>query len=409
MLAFFVAALIIFLGFLGEEFFKRTSIPEPILLLTFGVFLGPIFGLFPRENLISITPYFSALALIVILFDGGLNMNIKDTFRHSLRALLLSILTWLLSVLVVAVLCKFLLDWRWLNGLLLGSIVGGTSSVVVLSLLRKIKNAGKSEVILSLESILTDVFCTVGAFIFIGIILSGEVSLQAALGSIAAAFGVGIIIGSLFGFSWLFMLDKLKGKPNTYMLTFAVLLLAFFVASTLGGTGAISALFMGLILGNSGWITKKINFKCSVSIGRSVRGFHSQINFLIRSFFFVFTGLMFSFSSLNIIIFGVALGFILLAVRFLAVRVATFKAHLDGKENLMTIMLPRGLAAAVLASLPFTSGIPDSEVFPEIAFMVILTTIIICTVGVFIYQNKKSIKEKIEAYNHRNATKDEFN
>jgi NhaP-type Na+/H+ and K+/H+ antiporter len=75
----------------------------------------------------------------------------------------------------------------------------------------------------------------------------------------------------------------------------------------------------------------------------------------------------------------------------------------------MTIMLPRGLAAAVLASLPFTSGIPDSEVFPEIAFMVILTTIIICTVGVFIYQNKKSIKEKIEAYNHRNATKDEFN
>ena len=51
-------------------------------------------------------------------------------------------------------------------------------------------------------------------------------------------------------------------------------------------------------------------------------------------------------------------------------------------------MLPRGLAAAVLASLPFASGVPGSEVFPEIAFIVIITTIVICTVGVAILKKK---------------------
>jgi cell volume regulation protein A len=54
----------------------------------------------------------------------------------------------------------------------------------------------------------------------------------------------------------------------------------------------------------------------------------------------------------------------------------------------MTVMLPRGLAAAVLASLPLTSGIPNSQDFPQIAFMVIIVTIIICTVGVAILKKR---------------------
>jgi cell volume regulation protein A len=88
-LAFVVAGTIIILGFLGEEFFKRTSIPDPILLLLFGVLLGPVFNVFSHEQLVSITPYFAALALIMILFDGGLNMKIQEAMRNSPRALVL--------------------------------------------------------------------------------------------------------------------------------------------------------------------------------------------------------------------------------------------------------------------------------------------------------------------------------
>jgi cell volume regulation protein A len=380
-LAFLVAALIIVLGFLGEEFFKRTSVPDPTLLLLFGVLLGPIFHMFAKEELISITPYSSALALIIILFDGGLNMNVQEAIKSSPRALVLALSGWGLNVLVVATLCKVLLGWRFLNGLLLGSIVGGSSSIIVIALMRKIKVTEEIETILSLESILTDVLCTVGAFTAIGIILSGEISLQAALSSVATAFGVGILVGAVFGIAWLIILERIKGKPNAYMLTLAMLFLTFVVARNLGGTGAISALFLGLMIGNGSSVARLLKFRTTVSIDESVRAFHSQISFLIRSFFFVFTGLLFSFTSFTFVLFGMFLAFVFLGIRVVAVKMSTLKSHLSEAETLMIVMLPRGLAAAVLASLPLTAGVPDSQAFPEIAFVIILTTITICTVG----------------------------
>jgi cell volume regulation protein A len=389
-IAFLVAAVIIILGFLGEEFFKRTSIPDSILLLLFGVLLGPIFQLFAHEELLAITPYFAALALIIILFDGGLNMDIREAVKNSPRALVLAITGWILNVVVTAVFCKVLLGWRLLNGLLLGSIVGGGSSIIVIALIRKLKVTEKIETVLSLESILTDVLCTVGAFTAMNIILSGEVSLGTALGSVGAAFGVGILVGLGFGIAWLVILEKLKGKPNAYMLTLAMLFLTFIVASNLGGNGALSALFFGLIIGNSRPFARLLKFRTTVSIDSHVRDFHSQISFLIRSFFFVFTGLLFSLSSFTSVFIGLILSLIFLGIRFVVVKMAAVKSELHEYEHLMTIMFPRGLAAAVLASLPLTSGVPNSQVFPEIAFIVILTTIIITTVGVAVIKKRKS-------------------
>ncbi len=303
-------------------------------------------------------------------------MDIRLAFKNSPRALLLGVSGFLLNVLVTALLCKFLLSWRLMNGLLLGSILGGSSSIIVVALSRKLGIGGKTETILSLESILTDVLCTVGAFVAIDIILSGQVSFQAALGSVALAFGVGLIVGSLVGIAWLTVLEKFKGKTNTYMLTLAVLLLTFVVARSLGGTGALSALFLGLIIGNGPAIAKLLKLKYTVSVDESVRGFHGQISFLIRSFFFVFTGLLFSYSSYVPILFGLFLAFVYLGLRFAAVKLSFLKSTKDS-ESIMTVMLPRGLAAAVLASLPLTSGIPNSQDFPQIAFMVIIVTIVI--------------------------------
>ena len=397
-MAFLVAAVIIVLGFLGEEFFKRTSIPDSILLLLFGVLLGPIFQLFAHEELLAITPYFAALALIIILFDGGLNMDIREAVRNSPRALVLAITGWILNVVVTALFCKYLLGWRLLNGLLLGSIVGGGSSIIVIALIRKLKVTEKIETVLSLESILTDVLCTVGAYTAMNILLqemsveggSGGIDMYAALGSVATAFGVGILVGLGFGVAWLVLLEKIKGKPNAYMLTLAMLFLTFVVATNLGGNGALSALFFGLIIGNSRHIGRKIKFRTTISIDENVRDFHSQISFLIRSFFFVFTGLLFSFSSFTSVFIGLVLSFTFLGIRFVVVRVATLKSELRTYKTLMTVMFPRGLAAAVLASIPLTSGVPNSQVFPEIAFIVILTTIIVCTVGVAVLKKRQS-------------------
>lgn len=388
--AFLVAAIIIILGFLGEEFFNRTSIPDSILLLLFGVLLGPVFQLFAHDELLAITPYFAALALIIILFDGGLNMDIREAVKNSPRALILAIIGWILNVIVTAAFTKVILGWRLLDGLLLGSIVGGGSSIIVIALIRKLKVTEKIETVLSLESILTDVLCTVGAFTAINILLSGQVSIGAALGSVGIAFGVGILVGLGFGVAWLVILERIKGKPNAYMLTLAMLFLTYVVATNLNGNGALSALFFGLIIGNSRPIAKQLKFRTTISIDNNVRDFHSQISFLIRSFFFVFTGLLFSFSSYFSVFFGLLLSVTFLGIRFVVVKIAAVKSELHEYENLMTIMFPRGLAAAVLASLPLTMLGSSYQIFPEIAFIVIITTIIITTVGVAAIKKRKS-------------------
>ena len=396
-IAFLVAAVIIILGFLGEEFFKRTSIPDPLLLLLVGVVMGPIFNFFAQDELLAITPYFSALALIIILFDGGLNMKLKEAVKNSPRALVMALMGWTLNVLITAAFCKVFLGWRLLNGLLLGSIVGGGSSLIVIALTRKLGVNEEVETLLSLESILTDVLCTVGTFAAINIILSGEISLEAALSSVGLAFSVGILVGLGFGVLWLFALEKLKGKPNAYMLTLAVLFLTYVVATLLGGSGAISALFLGLIIGNNGAIAKLFKFRTTVSVDDHVRDFHCQISFLIRSFFFVFTGLLFAFSSFASVLFGILLTFAFLGIRFLIIKITTLKSNLHSVETLMTIMFPRGLAAAVLASLPLTMGIPNSELFPEISFIVILSSILVTTIGVVFL--KKRTKPSRYEYN----------
>lgn len=387
-LAFLVAAIVIVIGFLGEEFFNRTSIPDPILLLLFGLLLGPAFRILSRDELMSITPYFASLALVIILFDAGLNMNVQEAIKSSPRAIVLAASGWVLNVLSTAALCRILLGWRLLNGLLLGSMVGGSSSIIVVALARKIKVTREVETILSLESILTDVLCTVGAFAIIDIILSGEASLQSALSSVAVAFGVGIFLGSLAGIVWLLVLERIKGKSNAYMLTLAMLFLTFVIARNLGGTGALSALFFGLMIGNGSSIAKVLKFETTVSINESVRAFHGQISFLIRSFFFVFTGLLFSFTSISFALLGVFLSFLFLGLRAIAVRVSTLKSHTKAERTLMTVMLPRGLAAAVLASIPLTVGIPNSQAFSEVVFIVILTTISVCTAGTALLKRK---------------------
>jgi cell volume regulation protein A len=264
--------------------------------------------------------------------------------------------------------------------------------MVVIALIRKLNVTEKVETTLCIDSILTDVLCTVGAFTAINI-LSGEadeVRLEATLSSVGVAFGVSILIGLSFGIAWLVILERLKRKPNAYMLTLAMLFLTYVVAINLGGNGALSSLFFGLIIGNSYPIAKLCKFKTTVSIDDSVRDFHCQISFLTRSFFFVFTGLLFSFSSSTSVLLGILLAFAFLGMRFVAVKMAAVKSELHKAEKLMTIMFPRGLAAAVLASLALTTLGSDYQVFPEIAFIVILTTLIVCTIGVAFIKKRKT-------------------
>ena len=75
------AGVTIFLGVAGESFFKRTGIPDIAFLMVLGVIIGPVLGIIQADVVLEIVPYFAALALIIIMFDGGLNLDIKHIMK----------------------------------------------------------------------------------------------------------------------------------------------------------------------------------------------------------------------------------------------------------------------------------------------------------------------------------------
>jgi cell volume regulation protein A len=118
------AGVIIFLGVAGEAFFKKTGIPDVAFLMILGVIIGPVLGIIQPDAVIQIVPYFAALALIIIMFDGGLNLDLKQIIKTAHFSFTLAILGFILSVVIATIAVHFALNWSWLESILLGSIVG---------------------------------------------------------------------------------------------------------------------------------------------------------------------------------------------------------------------------------------------------------------------------------------------
>lgn len=371
--------IIIFIGVGGEAFFRKTGIPDIAFLMIFGVIVGPILGIVSSEAVLKVVPYFSAVALIIIMFDGGLNLDIRSIAKTAHFAFLLAILSFSVSTLSAAAIAVYGLGWHWMDGLLLGVMVGGSSSVVVFGLVRKLSISDETKAMLSLESAITDILSTLGAFLLFGIVISQQFE-PSQLGYTALrSVGVGLLLGFGVGIPWMLLSSKLADTKHAYMLTLGILFVLFFLAKSFGESGALTALVFGLMLGNRQFLSRKIRIKIpEISTDNS---FHEQLTFLVRSFFFVFIGLLANFGQIGFIIFGVTM-----AVTFYIGRVGVAKISLTRRfstfdKKVTSVMLPRGLAAAVLATIPLTLGLPNATVYPQIIFVIIISSVIMTTIG----------------------------
>jgi potassium/hydrogen antiporter len=419
--ALIVLGVIMVLGFIGNFIFNRTQIPSIVWLLLFGLLVGAFFkvedvALYYPELLMTVSGFFGAIAIVIILFDGGINTDIYQLFRGAPRGLLLTASSFFLSffatILIVAGLhhsgiIKIQGD-SFVVGAVLGAIIGGTSSPIVIPLVSKLKNLSeKTKMVLSIESILTDPLCIVVIFaIYYMVFVVGEINIGLGIGNLVKTFSVGIVLGFVLGFIWLFIMNKLRKEQFSYVLTLAVVFLVYsFTALIVGigeggeGAGAIACLIFGLVLGNGKKVLKMVNYEGEgFEMDAETKHFHSLISFIIRTFFFVYLGMIVSFQNINYILFGIVILIVLLIIRYIIVYISTYKGKFDKDDKqTMLVMMPRGLAAAILA-IKFgdefvTKYIPGHDgFFKDVAFVVILGTAIITTIGVALichYETKK--------------------
>ena len=209
------ASVVIILGVLGEAFFKKTGIPDIAFLMVLGIIIGPILGIIQPEAVIEIVPYFAAIALIIIMFDGGYNLHIGNVLKTAHFAIILVILGFAVSVGIVAGLAHYGLGWEWLDSILLATIVGGSSSIIVFGLVRKIRISEEAKSMLSFESALTDILCTIIAFVLFEAVMSGTFDMEILGQTIGRAVLVGLILGFGVGIPWMFFISKLKSAQHS--------------------------------------------------------------------------------------------------------------------------------------------------------------------------------------------------
>ncbi len=383
-------AIVIFLGVFGEFVFAKTKIPDALWLIAIGFLAGPVLGLVPQDALWAIAPFFSAIALMVIMFEGGLHLNIYDVIKNAPTSFLLAIVGFALNSALIALLLQslsfagYLENWSLLNSVLLGTILGGSSSLVVLPLVRAARLNKKISNILTLESSITDVLAVVLTIAVIQSVIVPGTGVQEILHSISANFSIGAILGIIVGIIWLYVLKFFKNKSalyqHNYMLTFACLLMLYAFTDFVQGSAAIAALAFGIILGNASELKSMLKLEKNISLDKRVIEFNSQVSFFVKTFFFALIGLLF-FVDLKLVIVSLVIVAGIAAARPIGVKIGTFREKLSKKQvSVINGLIPRGLAAAVLAILPASAGIEGTESFAGIVFTVIIATIAITTV-----------------------------
>lgn len=398
---------IIFLGFIAEQIFRKYDIPDVLLLIGVGIGISTILGWQNGQDLGEGTSLFTTFALIFILFQGALYIDFKTLVKSLPKTFALTVLSFLLTF-AAGTAISYLLGYSLPIATLIGAILGGTSSAVVIPLVQSVEIREKYGLVLKLESALSDVLAIVTTVTVLQVIQSGNLIASAVFRSILSSFSLALIVGTLVGFAWMFLQSRIEVLSRAYMLTIAAVigLYAFVESPFVQASGAIAALAFGLVLGNSRSILKRKADELNGNkkkkktqkeeqpkiitniLTPTAKNFYDEISFFVKTFFFVYLGMLIDFSNPFIFVYGAILTLAFFLVRPLAVAlVFRNDGFMERKERvLVEVLIPKGLAAAVLAGLSVQTGVIGAKAgeFTTTILSVILLSILMTSILVFL-------------------------
>jgi Na+:H+ antiporter len=388
------------LAFLSNRLARRTGVPDVLVLMATGLLIGPVMHWVQAVQFAPYTRVFGTLALILILFEAGLELELRDAVRHFGGSVLLAMVSYVFSTLGVALLCRYSLNVRPMTALLIGAILGCMSSTIVLAVLGQLPLRPNVAVTLTVESSFGDALGALTTGVLLGL-AGGAMGAEGAtpvmallrdlglfggkkvvLGGLAGAFLLQIVVaaafGALMGILWTRLLPLLAEQRFWHVLTFAAILLLYAGTHAVGGSDLFAVMTFGFVLAN---FPKRGPVLAAALEGeakgpRQTLAFHSELGFLIRTFFFVMIGVVtdihamrqFAVESLGL------LGMLFLC-RVLAVQASrtAWRGTKAEERELASLLIPRGLINAVLA-LEVAQARPELGYVSSLVFATILLT-----------------------------------
>jgi len=381
---------LIALAFVANQLFRRTRIPDVIVLMVTGLVLGPLLGLVSGSQFQPVTHAFGTLAVILILFEGGLGLELRAMLRHFSGSLLLSFLAYVFSLVVIALVMRWSMNMPMTPALIVGAVLGCTSSSITLPVLQQIEASTPARVTMILDASLSDTFAILTVGILLDLGHSGTTLAARFVGQLLFVPFISLLLAVLVAILWSYLLPKISDHRFWNPLTLAVVFLLYAAAERIGVSGLITVFFFGISLAN---LRRAELDVVKDTLGLELAGeehhtqvltFHAELAFLVRTFFFVLLGAVVEFSELIHYlpqVMGV-LGAVILA-RAMAVRASSWSwkgLHASERELILWIM-PRGLITVVLA-LQVVQARGDTLAFlPAVAFATILGTNLMVVIG----------------------------
>lgn len=380
----------VFLSHFLSMQFRKTNIPDVLVLMVVGILIGPVFGIITPEDFGKVGPVIATIALVVILFEGGTSLNLEVLGKSLKTTGLLAFSCFALTAAIIASIAVALLALTWLPAIMLGVILAGTSSAVVIPMVNALNLSEKSGTVLVLESALTDVLCIVGVFALLQIFTQGGVEPGHLIGGVLAALIFAAVIGILGGIGWMLVLGKVRDFPNTISSTLAYVFIVYGITEFLGFSGAIAAMSLGITLNNfdkyGTRYFKTLSSQKIVPLNEMDLTFYSEAVFLLKTYFFVYLGISIHFHTIALAQAAFVMVVLVFLMRLVLTRLVYRAPDFGLRDSAITSMMaPKGLAAAVLASIPLQFGVPGAEIVRDTTYMVVLFSIVLCALLVTLY------------------------
>lgn len=365
-----IGSALLLLAILLSKVSSRLGIPALVLFLLVGMLAGSegpggIFFNNPR-----LVQSLGVIALSYILFAGGLDTDWRSVKPVVCEGLVLSTCGVAITALLVGWFVHTVLDFTWLEGLMLGAIVSSTDAAAVFSVLRSrnVNLRGDLKPLLEFESGSNDpmaVFLTVGMIL---LLTDPKVGILTLLPMVVWQMTIGAGLGYLLGKGAVLLINRLRlDYEGLYLvLTMTLVALIYGLTSLTKANGFLAVYVAGITMGNSAFVQKK-----------SLLRFHDGLAWLMQIVMFLVLGLqVFPSHLLPVIFVGlVVAAFLMLVARPVSVFVSLFFSRLTLPEKgLISWVGLRGAVPIVLATFPLLAGVSKAEMIFNLVFFIVLTS-----------------------------------
>lgn len=368
-----VISVLILISIILSRFSEGLGLPSLVLF----IFLGMLAG---NEGIgkiyfddVFLTQHIAIIALVLILFSGGLGTKIKD-IRHVYKsALSLSTVGVITTTVVIGFAIHYLFTFDLTQSFLIGAIISSTDAAAVFSVLRgrKIKLKSHIKPLLELESGSNDPAAIILTVILVEAVSMNNFSVYQTVIYLLLQITIGGIAGYTLGKLNVYVLNKFR-FPHASLYPVFVIASALFIYSftaSVNGSGILAVYVAAMMMGSSEFVQK-----------RTLIRFFDGLALLAQVIMFLTLGLLVFPSELNgIVVEGLIVSACLIFfARPIGVFIALMFSKFKFNEKLFISWVGlRGSVPIILATFPRTAGIEVGHYIFNLVFFVTLTSVLI--------------------------------